>query len=157
MNTSRERPGLMGGIPRESWRSGSIRWPVIFRWHSALMAVVFPLAAGCGPRLVGPEMESWQPGRRLTSPMITNSTSQEPTKSGVEGDTVIPLRSGSSILPPDPSARRAIYHEVLAGESLSSIAARHGTSVDELAAVNGLTRDSILQPGQQLFVREIQQ
>jgi LysM repeat protein len=42
-------------------------------------------------------------------------------------------------------------HRVVAGESLSSIAARYGTSIGDLRALNGL-RDDVIHPGQRLAV-----
>lgn len=41
-------------------------------------------------------------------------------------------------------------HTVAAGDTVFSIAQRHGTSVDAVLAANGLTRASVIYPGQQL-------
>ena len=41
-------------------------------------------------------------------------------------------------------------HTVAAGDTVFSIAQRHGTSVDAVLAANGLTRESVIYPGQQL-------
>lgn len=44
----------------------------------------------------------------------------------------------------------AATHTVAAGDTVYSIAQRHGTSVDAVLAANGLTRASVIYPGQQL-------
>lgn len=44
----------------------------------------------------------------------------------------------------------AKYYKVKSGDSLSKIAARHGTTVDKLCRLNGITRKTILRPGQML-------
>lgn len=44
----------------------------------------------------------------------------------------------------------AATHTVAAGDTVFSIAQRHGTSVDAVLAANGLTRASVIYPGQQL-------
>lgn len=44
----------------------------------------------------------------------------------------------------------ATTHTVAAGDTVFSIAQRHGTSVDAVLAANGLTRASVIYPGQQL-------
>ncbi|MGK3947200.1 LysM peptidoglycan-binding domain-containing protein [Microbacterium sp. K2] len=44
----------------------------------------------------------------------------------------------------------AATHTVAAGDTVFSIAQRHGTSVDAVLAANGLSRASVIYPGQQL-------
>lgn len=44
----------------------------------------------------------------------------------------------------------AKYYKVKSGDSLSKIAARQGTTVDKLCRLNGITRKTILRPGQML-------
>lgn len=48
------------------------------------------------------------------------------------------------------TAPRANYQRVRKGDSLSRIAARTGTTVDKLCRLNGITRKTILRPGQVL-------
>lgn len=43
-------------------------------------------------------------------------------------------------------------HAVVAGETVYAIAQRHGTTVDAMLAANGLTRQSVIYPGQTLTV-----
>jgi LysM repeat protein len=49
-----------------------------------------------------------------------------------------------------PQTLSAATHTVTAGDTVFSIAQRHGTSVDAVLAANGLTRASVIYPGQQL-------
>lgn len=42
------------------------------------------------------------------------------------------------------------YYRVRSGDSLSKIAARQGTTIDRLCRLNGITRKTILRPGQML-------
>ena len=57
--------------------------------------------------------------------------------------------SKSTTTRPKPTARpRTKIHRVKSGESLSVIAAKHGTTVSKLCKLNGITRKTILRPGQ---------
>ncbi len=49
-----------------------------------------------------------------------------------------------------PAPASAAVHTVVAGDTVSAIAARHGSSAAAVLAVNGLTWDSIIYPGQSL-------
>ena len=51
-----------------------------------------------------------------------------------------------------PAAAIADTYEVQAGDSVSTIAARHGLRTADVLAVNGLTWSSIIQPGQILLL-----
>lgn len=52
-----------------------------------------------------------------------------------------------------PAADGSISHTVKEGEFLIPIAQAYGITLDELLALNGLTADSIIQPGQILIIR----
>lgn len=64
------------------------------------------------------------------------------------GDELI-IHLGEGQSPPAALAEPAM-HTVSAGESLWTIAALHGLSVDELLEINDLPPDAVLQPGDQL-------
>ncbi|GAB4437319.1 MAG: LysM domain-containing protein [Chloroflexi bacterium OHK40] len=51
-----------------------------------------------------------------------------------------------------PSPTVAALYTVQAGDTLSDLAERFGTTVDELVAANGLTDPNALQPGQTLLI-----
>ena len=49
--------------------------------------------------------------------------------------------------------KKAIYHKVLAGETLYAISRRHGITVDELRRLNKLEPEAIIYPKQRLLIR----
>lgn len=51
-----------------------------------------------------------------------------------------------------PSPTPAALYTVQVGDTLSELAERFGTTVDELVAANGLTDPNALQPGQTLLI-----
>ncbi|MCR2763422.1 LysM peptidoglycan-binding domain-containing protein [Microbacterium sp. zg.B48] len=53
---------------------------------------------------------------------------------------------------PTPVAPSAASHVVVAGDTVSAIAARHGVSVASVLAANGLTPASIIYPGQTIAI-----
>lgn len=53
---------------------------------------------------------------------------------------------------PTPAPTAARTHEVVPGDTVSAIAAANGTSVDAVLTANGLTRESIIYPGQTLDI-----
>jgi spore germination protein YaaH len=56
----------------------------------------------------------------------------------------------SSLALPTPTA--AALYTIQPGDTLSDLAARFATTVDELVAANGLTDPNALQPGQTLII-----
>ena len=52
-----------------------------------------------------------------------------------------------------PAADGSISHTVKEGEFLIPIAQAYGITLDELLALNGLTAESVIQPGQVLIIR----
>jgi LysM repeat protein len=56
----------------------------------------------------------------------------------------------ASLVLPSPTA--AALYTVQSGDTLSGLADRFGTTVDELVAANGLTDPNALQPGQTLLI-----
>jgi len=77
---------------------------------------------------------------------------------GLTGDSII--RPGQvlalSVAAPTPGApapeAAPVTYEVTAGDTVSAIAADHGVSTDAVLAANGLTRDSIIYPGEVLQI-----
>jgi LysM repeat protein len=85
-----------------------------------------------------------------------------------EGDVPVESEGGEDntvveVSPPDPSGVAfvvpqgseddgAIIHIVGSGDTLSSISVAYGVSVDEILALNGLSKSSFLQPDQRLII-----
>lgn len=53
---------------------------------------------------------------------------------------------------PAPAAATSTSHKVVAGDTVYAIAQKYGTTVDAVLAANGLTRASVIYPGQALAV-----
>lgn len=70
----------------------------------------------------------------------------------VPGQTLI-IRLGEGQLPP-PTPTLPAVHVVQEGETLWTIAAIHGMTLDELLTINGLQRGAVLLPGDQVKLRE---
>ena len=51
-----------------------------------------------------------------------------------------------------PAAPASSTHTVIAGDTLFAIARKHGVSLDALLAANGMSRDSIIYPGQAISI-----
>lgn len=67
-------------------------------------------------------------------------------------ELIVRLREGQS---PPPTPTPPITHIVQTGDTLLGIAITYGITLDQLLTLNGLTADTVLQLGQQLFVREV--
>ena len=78
------------------------------------------------------------------------------TRIRVGQSLLVPARDGvlaSADVPPQGAAPRATArYRVRSGDSLWTIARRHGTSVRQLARLNDLSSRSVLRPGQELLV-----
>jgi membrane-bound lytic murein transglycosylase D len=146
----------------------------ITRTHLARLLALACIVAD--PAAAGIDLPRWDPARRLVAlplarPMILDHAAR---LSGLEPITLRglnaawrqgPVAAGQRLLLPEASAQRLAdalrtmqgpephrmpEHVVRAGESLWSIARRHGTSVRALARRNGLDPRRPLHPGQVL-------
>ncbi len=85
----------------------------------------------------------------------------EPQPTG-EGGTSVPSPS-TPVPPPPPTAEPVIVstpnpdgsviHIVGRGQTLLQIALAYGVTLDEVLQLNGLTKDSLIYPGQQILIR----
>jgi murein DD-endopeptidase MepM/ murein hydrolase activator NlpD len=89
-----------------------------------------------------------QVGQRLTIPAAGPSTT--PT-APLPAPTTAP-KAPAAAPTAAPTAEFRATHMVVAGESLGRIAARYGTSISEMATVNGITDVNSLYVGQRLLV-----
>lgn len=69
------------------------------------------------------------------------------------GQTLTLQAAAGSVAPAvTPSPAASTTHEVVAGDTVYAIAQRYATTVDAVLAANGLTRASVIFPGQSLVV-----
>ena len=68
-------------------------------------------------------------------------------------ELIVRLRPGQS---PPPTATPQLTHEIVRGQTLWDVALRYGLSLDDLLEMNALTENSLLQPGDLLFIRQPQ-
>ncbi len=64
----------------------------------------------------------------------------------------VPRVPASSAVTLPSKTGEVIYHEVLPGDTATSVARRYGTTVDRLLKMNGLEPSSVLQRGQLLAI-----
>jgi LysM repeat protein len=89
-----------------------------------------------GPAVVTPVT----PPAKTPAPTVTPST-------GTLGPTNTPLPTLA------PRGEGAVVHVVQSGDTLSGISVQYGVSLDDLLRLNNLTRDSILNVGQEIVVK----
>lgn len=65
-----------------------------------------------------------------------------------------PVKAVSTETEATPATQPAQYHIVSAGDTFFNISKRYGLSVDELLKLNHMEKDSVLQIGQKIIVRE---
>jgi len=70
----------------------------------------------------------------------------QPDPGASSGGAVAPLETAA------PAADSSVVHEVQAGQALWSIAAAYQVSLPDLLALNGLTDQSIIRPGEKLVI-----
>ena len=129
------------------------REPVLDRTHR-LMLLVFVMV--CATMIVG--MVSW----RLFSEPGPASTPIEPPQAAPvpDGPAVAAPEGRDAVAPPAPGSGaitteiRVLQPEytVAAGDTLASIARRHGTSIEALASINKLENRNSLSVGQRLIL-----
>ena len=124
-------------------------------WRTPVLCLLV-VAAGCGSPLVEPGHSSRYPGaRRPGEPVAIGNPATMRTSTGVavppdlQGVPRVPASSAVT-LPSRPG--EAVYHEVTAGDTSSSIARRYGTTVERLLKLNGLEPSAVLRPGQLLAI-----
>lgn len=81
------------------------------------------------------------PGMVLTIPDADRAPSRAPA-----------VERAAAVTAPPPAEPEVRMHRVRRGENLTVIARRYGTTVAGLRAANGLTRRSVIRPGQQLRI-----
>lgn len=72
------------------------------------------------------------------------------TKAGNEGASVGSITQGGTVAPAATQSSAGGTYTVQAGDTLSGIAARYGTTVQTLASLNGITNPNVIRVGQVL-------
>lgn len=99
------------------------------RWALPLLPVCLIGAACTGPQVT--------PDPRATAAVVLTMP------------TVVAAEPAAS---PTPLNVPTVQYTVKPGETLAAIAARYGISVDELAALNGISNPNLIQAGQSIRV-----
>jgi LysM repeat protein len=86
-------------------------------------------------------------GQTVTPGGQPGATAAATLPAGTRGPTSTPLP------PPTPRGEGAVVHVVQSGDTLSGISSAYGVSLDDLYKLNNLTRDSILNVGQEIVVK----
>jgi len=137
-------------------RTGAGRLLNMLALVGLLSAMVVTILVILGPERGGLDL-SFLPellGRGAASPQATPTLEAEPTGSLAAVLTATEAPVQSPTLPPTetpmPTAA-PLVHTVRAGETLSSVAARYGVTIDALIQANGLSSD-VIRAGQQLVI-----
>ncbi|MHB8458746.1 MAG: LysM peptidoglycan-binding domain-containing protein [Candidatus Limnocylindrales bacterium] len=128
-----------------STSSGLITAPSV----AATLSVGVAASPSVAPAVVG----SVGPSPAAPSPALTPTPAPTPRPVATPRPTpsTTPAPTGAATQGPSPSA--AVTYVVRPGDTLSSIAARFGTTAAAIQALNGLANPSLIHPGQVLKIR----
>jgi len=117
------------------------------------MLVLGTLGCSLGSLIVGAPAPTPTPTKGLMATFTataTHTATPTPTDTATPTDTPIPAPTDTHTPAPSPTPPYSTY-VVQAGDTLSSIASRFGTTADAVKELNGLTSD-IITIGQQLLI-----
>lgn len=117
------------------------------------MLVLGTLGCSLGSLIVGAPAPTPTPTKGLMATFTataTHTATPTPTDTATPTDTPIPAPTDTHTPTPSPTPPYSTY-VVQAGDTLSSIASRFGTTADAVKELNGLTSD-IITIGQQLLI-----
>lgn len=127
---------------------------MVFR---AVLMVSLLGSLGCGARLVNPRSHA----STSPHPASMGSAESEPRLERAETSGIarvsapgVPRVPVDTVLNVPATSVEATYHEVVAGQTLKSIAPQYGLEAETLRRANGLDRNAVLQVGQLLYVPE---
>jgi len=122
--------------------SGGLASPVLYK--SALVVLILAIASGGWFVYKWPWAISHEKQFSATGPIMAGSTSA----------TIVPEPTSAQMPTPTsvPTAMASIQHVVEPGDNLLYIATKYGTTVEAIAALNGLSSVHELQIGQVLLI-----
>lgn len=128
----------------------------------AALGISVPYASASAPHVVQPGETMWSiaAANNLTTRTVAAFNGLPEDSHVVAGQTIVvpTVAEGAAALAAAPAASSApeagsgVSHTVVSGESLSSVAAANGVTVDELAAANALASDAYLIEGEAIQV-----
>lgn len=138
---------------------------LVMRSRWAILSLVGLWGIGCSAAVVDADRTVPSSGPGLLPPGPVSSVAPEPattilapTSVPVQPTEVDPGSAGGlrhvpidSVFQPHPPLEQT-YHDVKAGDSLSTIAKRYGTTVSAIQQANGLDAKAVLAPGQMLLI-----
>ena len=135
------------------------RTPLLHYLSLAWCSMLFVVVNGCGSPIVdsgrgrppGAAAANGGAGAPGVGAMPNRNTPAIPSSSGTGWNNLEHIPANRVLTQPAGNGS-AVYHEVKAGETMSSIGARYGVSAQSLTKANGLDANSNVQPGQLLFV-----
>lgn len=118
-----------------------------------LCVAAIGFAAGCGSQVVSPGPPAAIQDVPRAGGTATRGVTAAPAafQSEPGGPADVPRVPASSLISL-PAEQEAVYHRVVTGDTLSSIARQHGVAVAQLLEANGLDADTPLQPDQLIFI-----
>jgi LysM repeat protein len=134
----------------------SIRYFTCRHGSAAFGLLLWIGVTGCGTQLVDSGTSSQTSRVRDVQPPVAIGSPKANT--GAERVDVprelrdVPRVSASSVVSLPERTNQAYYHEVAAGETVTSIARRYRVSVEKVVQVNGLDATAQLKPGQLLAI-----
>ena len=99
--------------------------------------------------LIGCLLES--DGPETVSRSEQSSSPADPDPESADEETIRQV-AAADLIKNSPPSRSSEYHQIQAGETLSRIATRYGTTVEQLVQVNGLGHADQLRTGQWLYI-----
>ncbi|MCI0395609.1 MAG: LysM peptidoglycan-binding domain-containing protein [Chloroflexi bacterium] len=131
------------------WAEGSNVEPSV-EFGASYLELTAELSSGFKSGTLGPP-PAVQPGP-TDGPSPTPPPTKTPGPSPTPSNTPEPTSSPTPFSSPTPGADGRIIYEVVAGDTLISIAARFGVELQTLYELNNLTQDSLLIIGQQIVL-----
>ena len=112
-----------------------------------------------GGRLILAGDGNWAPAREAK--VVIPASALEPDPRDIEAEVKPSASAATAVTPPPADSAAAapsatpeqVYHTVVKGDTLYKIARKHGTTVDKICQLNGISSSTILKVGRKLRVK----